>query len=180
MLSAAQAPALHTARQYTCVCQSISANPLKFSPCTSIGLERISCRHCITGAIPPCPVHPLLFVGTHVCNPFSCSPYSEVDPFTHPWEWRPKEVLWHPMRLPSDISRPTQSPSPAPQSASPLPRHLSCHPRHQGHLFGPLQHFPPTPRPSIAKSWPRLVHAAKLFVRPKPKPKPETPLPRDA
>ena len=49
-------------------------------------------------------------------NPFSCSPYSEVDPFSHPWEWRPKEVLWHPMRLPSDISRPTQSPSPAPRS----------------------------------------------------------------
>ena len=56
------------------------------------------------------------------------------------------------------------------------PRHLSYHPRHQGHLFGPLQHFPPTPRPSMAKSWPRLVHAAKLFVRPKP----ETPLPRGA
>ena len=56
------------------------------------------------------------------------------------------------------------------------PRHLSYHPRHQGHLFGPLHHFPPTPRPSMAKSWPRLVHAAKLFVRPKP----ETPLPPGA
>ena len=109
-------------------------------------------------------------------DPFSCSPYCEVDPFTHPWEWRPKEVLWHPMRLPSDISRPI---SRCPRHLSPHfrpPRHLSYHPRHQGHLFGPLQHFPPTPRPSMAKSWPRLVHAAKLFVRPKP----ETPLPQGA
>ena len=32
------------------------------------GLERTSCRHCITGAILPCPVHSLLFVGIHVCK----------------------------------------------------------------------------------------------------------------
>ena len=34
----------------------------------------------------PCPAHPFLFVGTHAAttfDPFSCSPYSEVDPFTH-------------------------------------------------------------------------------------------------
>ena len=78
--------------------------------------------------------------------------------------------------LPLDISRPTQSLALHPSPHLRPPRHLSYHPRHQGHLFGPLQHFPPTPRPSMAKSWPRLVHAAKLFVRPKP----ETPLPRGA
>ena len=165
------------------MCQSISANPLKFAPCTSIGLERTSCRHCITGAIPPCPVHPLLFVGTHCAtsfDPFRCSPYSEMDAFTHPWEWRPKEFCG----IPCGCHQPSLGQlSCRPRHLSPHlrpPRNLICHPRHQGHLFGPLQHFPPTPRPSIAKSWPRLVHAAKLFVGPKPKPKPETPLPRDA
>ena len=56
-------------------------------------------------------------------DPLSCSPYSEVDPFTHPWEWRPKEVLWYPMRLPSDISPSPLSPAPqlpSPASGAPL------------------------------------------------------------
>ena len=36
------------------------------SSVSSSGLERTSCRHCITGAIPPCPVPSLLFTGIHV------------------------------------------------------------------------------------------------------------------
>ena len=75
------------------------------------GLERTSCRHCITGPIPPCPVHSLLFAGTHVCKQLQSLrlyPYSEL------------QCLWHPMHSP-------WSPSPAPQS--PL-RHRpqGCHP----------------------------------------------------
>ena len=53
--------------------------------------------------------------------PFDYSNYSEVVPFAHPWQWRPKKVLWHPMWLLSDISRQSRSPSLAPRSASPAP-----------------------------------------------------------
>ena len=40
----------------------------KISSMSPSGLERTSCRHCITGAKPSCPVHSLLFAGTHVCK----------------------------------------------------------------------------------------------------------------
>ena len=67
------------------------------------GLERTSCRHCITGAKPPCPVHSLLsqvLMSASSFNPFDCSPYSEVECVCDP----------------TDSPR---SPSPAPQSPSP-------------------------------------------------------------
>ena len=125
--------------------------------------------------------------------PTACSPYCEVDPFTHPtarWIHSPTHGNEGQRRfcgIPCGCHQTSLGQlSAVPGTSVPLsallsphfrpPRHLSYHPRHQGHLLGPLQHFPATPRPSIAKSWPRVVHAAKIFVRPKP----ETPLPRGA
>ena len=85
------------------------------------GLKRTSCslHHWCNTPLSAAPIALCRFSCLQLAYSFSCSPYCEVDPFTHPWEWRPKEVLWHPMRLPLDISRPTQSLSPAPQSPSP-------------------------------------------------------------
>ena len=85
--------------------------------------------------------------------PTACSAYCELDSFTHPWEWRPKEVLWHPMRLPSDISRPTQC----------CPRHLSPH------LRPPQSPSPPSPTPQLPspESGAPLRALAALLSNPK-------------